>query len=157
MSNLVIYYSLEGNTKFIAENIGGKNNADILELKAKKEYPRTGFKKYFWGGKSVVFGEKPELYPYEFKLDAYDNIFIGSPVWAGTFAPPLSTFFADNKIINKNIYLFACHDGGGADKFYKKIKEVIPNNNFVSQIDFIGALKNKGESISKLNRWLDTI
>ena len=50
MKNLVIYYSLEGNTKLIAENIAKKIDADILELKTKKEYHKTGFKKYFWGG-----------------------------------------------------------------------------------------------------------
>lgn len=47
MKNLVVFYSLEGNTKFIASQIAKKVNADILELKTKKEYPNKGFKKYF--------------------------------------------------------------------------------------------------------------
>lgn len=49
MKNLVVFYSLEGNTKLIADTIVEKINADILELKPKKKYPNLGFKKYFWG------------------------------------------------------------------------------------------------------------
>ena len=65
MKNLVVFYSLEGNTKFIASQIAKKVNADILELKTKKEYPNKGFKKYFWGGRSVLFNQKPELMEYD--------------------------------------------------------------------------------------------
>ena len=61
MKNLVIFYSLEGNTKLIASTIARAINADVLELKTKKKYSDKGFKKYFWGGKSVIFKEKPEL------------------------------------------------------------------------------------------------
>ena len=35
--NLVVYYSLGGNSKFMAELIKSYTNADILELKLKEE------------------------------------------------------------------------------------------------------------------------
>ena len=104
MKNLVIYYSLEGNTKLIAENIAKKIDADILELKTKKEYHKTGFKKYFWGGRSVLFHEKPELLSYNKNINDYENIFIGTPIWVGTYVPAYNTFLAENNISNKNIY-----------------------------------------------------
>ena len=103
MKNLVVFYSLEGNTKFIASQIAKKVNADILELKTKKEYPNKGFKKYFWGGRSVLFNQKPELIESDKNINEYDNIFIGTPIWVGTYAPPYDTFLAENKIYNKNI------------------------------------------------------
>ena len=37
MKNLVIFYSLEGNTKLIASTIARAINADVLELKTKKK------------------------------------------------------------------------------------------------------------------------
>ena len=76
MKNLVVFYSLEGNTKFIASQIAKKVNADILELKTKKEYPNKGFKKYFWGGRSVLFNQKPELIEYDKNINEYDNNFV---------------------------------------------------------------------------------
>lgn len=158
MKNLVIFYSLEGNTKFIAEEIAKRTNSDILELKTKKEYPNSGFKKYFWGGRSVLFHQKPDLIPYDKNINNYDNIFIGTPIWVGTYAPPYNTFLEENKISNKNIYLFACHGGGGADKYYNNIKNDIPNNNFVSEIDFYEPLNNnKEDSISKVDRWIENL
>ena len=158
MKNLVIFYSLEGNTKFIAEKIAKKINGDILELNTKKQYPNKGFKKYFWGGRSVIFHQKPELIPYDKNIDEYDNIFIGTPIWVWTYAPPYNTFLEESIINNKNIYLFACHGGGGADKFYTSIKRDIPNNNFVSEIDFNEPLTNKKEeAIDKLNKWIDNL
>lgn len=156
MKSIVIFYSLEGNTKLIGEAIAKKINADILELKPKKKYYDSGFKKYFWGGKSVVFKEKPELVPYNINLDDYDNIFIGSPIWVGTYVPPYNTFFSRETICDKNIYLFACHGGGGANKFYKNVKEIIPNNIFKGQIDFNEPLKqDKEEVLYKVYTWLE--
>ena len=39
MSTLVVYFSLDGNTKFIAETIAETINADMIELKTSKKYP----------------------------------------------------------------------------------------------------------------------
>lgn len=90
MSTLIVYFSLDGNTKFIAEKIAETINADIIELKTNKKYPTEGFGKYFWGGKSVIFGEKPKLTNNNIDLNLYDAIIIGTPVWAGSFTPPSS-------------------------------------------------------------------
>ena len=48
MKSLVIYYSLEGDTKLIANIIKNELNSDVLELRTKKQYPNKGFKKYLW-------------------------------------------------------------------------------------------------------------
>ena len=61
MKNLIIYFSLEGNTKFIAESIAEEIECDIMELIPSKKYSTGKIGKYFWGGKSVMFKEKPEL------------------------------------------------------------------------------------------------
>jgi flavodoxin len=37
MASLVVYYSLEGSTRLIAENVADALGADILELKPVKE------------------------------------------------------------------------------------------------------------------------
>lgn len=155
MRNLVVFYSLEGNTRLIAESIAKAINADVLELKTKKKYSDKGFKKYFWGGKSVIFKEKPELLYLDKDINQYDNIFIGTPIWVGTYAPPLNTFLKNNKIEKKNIGLFACHGGGGATKFFNNIKKEIPNNKFIGEIDFMEPLKNnKEEDVRKEIMWV---
>ena len=51
---IVVYYSLEGNTAYAAEKIAAALGAKTLRLQPKKAYPDSGFRKFFWGGKSAV-------------------------------------------------------------------------------------------------------
>jgi len=147
MKKLIVYYSLEGNTEFVAGKIQNHLEADVLRLIPKKDFPKGNFKKYLWGGKSATFGEKPKLEEYSFVADDYDVIVIGTPIWAGTFAPPIKTFLSDNKISDKDIYLFTCSAGGATDKILDKFKNVLKDNHIVDSISFIEPLKNKGDNI----------
>ncbi|MDR1630601.1 MAG: flavodoxin [Oscillospiraceae bacterium] len=155
MKTLVVYYSLEGNTEFIAQQVADKSGADIFKLEPQKEFPKQGFKKYFWGGKSVIFGEKPPLKNTTPDLNLYDSIYIGTPVWSGSFAPPVNTFLSQNSFENKQISLFACHGGGGADKCFEKIKSRLAKDTVVKTIDFQDPLHaEKDEVLNKIDAWL---
>ena len=92
MKTLIVYYTLEGNTHYAAKKIASLLDADMLRIKPVKTYPRKGFRKFLWGGKSAVMAETPELEPYTFDASAYDRIVFGFPVWAGNVTPPLRTF-----------------------------------------------------------------
>lgn len=153
MAALVVYFSFEGNTKLIAETIVETIGADLAELKTSKEYPSEGFKKFFWGGKSVLFGEEPELTNAPFDLNCYDTIIIGTPVWFGSFAPPIKTFLKKYHITGKRISLFACHGGGGSKKCMANIKAAIPDNNFIGEIEFQDPKKNPEENTAKAVEW----
>lgn len=154
MKTLVIYYSLEGNTKFISETIAKELNADIIELETVKSFPSSGFKKYVWGGKSVVLKEKPELKNDNINLNEYDNIVIGTPIWAGTYAAPFNTFINQYKFSGKKVGLFACHAGGGAEKCFKMFKDSLSENTFVGEIDFVDPLKkDKAGNSNKAVNW----
>ena len=74
MKALIVYYSMSGNTEAVAKAIGREIHADLLSLEPEKDYPSSGFKKYFWGGKSAVMAEKPKLKPYQFDANKYDTI-----------------------------------------------------------------------------------
>ena len=47
---LIVYYSLTGNTQFIAEALRDSIEADILELKPIKELNPESGTKFMWGG-----------------------------------------------------------------------------------------------------------
>jgi len=47
---LIVYYSLTGNTQFIAETLRDSIEADILELKPVKELNPESGTKFMWGG-----------------------------------------------------------------------------------------------------------
>lgn len=136
MKTGIIYYSLEGNTELIASVIGDKIGADLIKLIPKKEIPKQGFMKYFLGGKSVIFKEKPQLINGDIKLDDYDTLFFGTPTWAGGLAPPILTFLSENIIRDKKIFLFACNKGGSSKKCFANFKEPLKDNEIMATMDF---------------------
>lgn len=156
MKGLIVFYSLEGHTKFIANIIADELGCDLLELKPEKEIPRTGFRKFLWGGKSVIFKEKPRLKNKTPNLKEYDTIFIGTPIWASTYAPPVDTFITDNEIKGKSVLLFASHAGGGAEKCFEKLKIVLNGNKVIGTADFIDSNDEK-EKQDKVKKWLSNI
>lgn len=157
MKKLVIFYSFEGNTRFIGEAIAKKVGAEILELKPKKEIRK--FLKHFWGGGRVVRGEKPELLPFDKNPQDYDILFIGAPVWALTFAVPLNTFFSKVKLSGKKIALFCCH-AGMKGKTLEKMEKSLAGNKILGKIDFIEPLKHQNEkekNLQRLKTWLESV
>ncbi len=133
MKNLIIYYSLDGNTDKLAKYIKQKINADIVRLKPEQEPTQKGVMRYFWGGKSVFFKETPTLINEFPNMEQYDNIFIGSPVWSLDFTPPINTLLSMYSFEGKNIYLFASSQFGlGVDRFKQQFQKRLPMSNIKS-------------------------
>ena len=142
MNVAVVYFSLEGNTKYVAEKIASELNADLIPLIPVKEYPTGKVSKYFWGGKSTTFREKPKLETYQFDHQKYDLIVLGTPIWAGTFAPPLRTFVRDNQMTGKNVALFASCSGGSTDKCFADLTKEIAGCSVISTLRLVDPVKN---------------
>jgi flavodoxin len=152
MKAVVVYYSLEGNTELIADMISKRTGADLIKLIPKKEYSREGFKKYFWGGKSVIFKNKPKLLNGDINLDHYDTVIIGTPVWAGSFTPPIRSFLSKYIMKNKSVYLYTCSAGGDTEKCFTHLKEKLKGNTVKSTAEFIAPIKAE---ISELEKSVD--
>lgn len=144
MKILVVYYSLDGNTKLIAESIAETVSADILELRPVKEITRNNILKIFSGGKQAITKAEPELHPFNLKPEDYDVIFLGTPVWAWTYAPALRTFFRQVKLKDKKVALFCCH-GGGPRNFFEKFEEAVEGNTILGKVEFKDPIRNAKE------------
>lgn len=141
MKTLVIYYSYEGNTEFIAKTIAEHLGADLLKLEPENEQKHTGFMKYIWGGKQVFFNRRPELKPFDKNPSDYDRLIIGTPVWAFSFAPAFNSFFEKNDIENKHIALFCC-SGGGKGEVFKNMRLMLEGNEIIGEMAFIEPLSH---------------
>lgn len=138
MKKIIVYYSLEGNTEYIADKLSEALGASKLRLIPEKAYADKGFAKFFWGGKSAVMAEKPALKPYALDGD-FEEIIIGFPVWAGNITPPIRTFVLENKefLKGKTISAFACQSGAGAEKAFGKLKDLLEIEDFCATAIFI--------------------
>lgn len=152
---LVLYYSFEGHTKKVAEIIASSINADIYEIKPKNEIKSKGFSKYLWGGSQVVMAKKPEIMDIQIDLDKYEKFFLGSPIWAWTFAPPIRTLLEDGYLKNKKISYFYTNGGGPRKAEERGIEEINKNNIFVSAMGvFDKDIKENYEAIKyKVEEW----
>ncbi len=127
MRTVIVFYSMSENCAYTAEKIAALTGADLLRIEPEKAYPDSGFKKFFWAGKSAVMGEAPALKPYTFGAENYDRVIFGFPVWAGTMAPPIRTFIRENsaELTGKKIAAFTCMSGKGGGKALENLRSLL--------------------------------
>ena len=128
MKCAVVYFSWSGNTRFAAETIAKKANADIFEIKAEKPY-NSDFNKCCDEAKPECYGKTLRtIKPIEgLDLAKYDLVFVGSPNWWGTMAPPVRTWATQSKeaLKGKTVCLFQTHGGGGMQRVGREFAEIV--------------------------------
>ncbi|MBR5548464.1 MAG: flavodoxin [Kiritimatiellae bacterium] len=128
MKTAVVYYSWSGNTRFAAETIAKMTGADIFEIKAETPY-NSDFGKCCDEAKPECYGKtlRPIKSIAGLDLVQYDVVFVGTPNWWGTMAPPVRTWVTQNKdaLKGKTVCLFQTHGGGGMQRVGKDFAEVI--------------------------------
>jgi len=154
MSNkpLIVYYSLTGNTKLIAEAIKGVIDADILALKPIKELNPEKSSRYFWGGYQANMKKKPKLEPFDINPLDYDFIILGFPVWSWTFSPPMRTFITKYDPSGKKDALWSCSQEG-TEKGLNKIKIELKRANIIGTLNLKEPLKKPEESKKRAIEW----
>ena len=143
MKTVLVYYSLTGNVAYVAEKLAAALHADAVRLEPVRAYPDSGAKKFFWGGKSAVMGGAPTLRPCAFDAAACDCVIFGTPVWAGTFTPPLRTFIRENRaaLAGKTLAAFACSSGGGTDKALAKLAAELGVSGFAATLSLVDPMR----------------
>ena len=145
---LVAFYSLTGNTRFIAETIRDTIDADLLEIKSVKEYNPKGMSKYLWGGMQAVMSSKPILESINTDPNGYDLIFLGTPVWAWNISPPMRSFLENFNLSGKDVAIWLCSGRKTKDTF-KNFKALMKDVNIVGQMNFIDPLKKDTAQIKE--------
>ena len=106
---LVVYYSLSGSTKEVAELIAAELDAFVEPIIDASN--RSGFLGYMRSGLEALIGKravikKPEKHPEQFDL-----VIVGSPVWVGSMATPVRSYLANHPLESGELALF-CTSGG---------------------------------------------
>ncbi len=118
---LVLYYSQTSNTKTVAQEIANKLGADIEEIEAVNPYDGDFEATINRCMQEREKGTKPEIKPIAANLADYDTIFIGYPVWFGTFAPPMAAFLDQADLSGKKIVPFCTFGSGGLNTSVKEL------------------------------------
>ncbi|GMO50867.1 MAG: flavodoxin [Termitinemataceae bacterium] len=157
MKTLIIYYSYDGNTELVVNELKPLLNADVLRLETIDEKKRTGLSKYAWGGSQIFMKARPKLKTFSTNFADYDLIVLGTPVWAGTPAPAMNSFLHDAKLEGKKLALFVCHLGGKGHAI-EKMSALCGGSTILSTTDFIQPSKMSGDQVkAAVSAWADKL
>lgn len=127
MKAIVVYFYLNGHTKYVAEAVATKLGAETLRLEAKRAYPKSVAMQMVVGGFGAVFGAARRLKPYRFGKNKYDVVVLATPVWASRIAPPMKRFLKAHPLGDMPVGLIACSGGGSAEGAMKMLRERAKN------------------------------
>ena len=108
---LVAYFSHSGNTREVARQISEATGGDLFEIVPATPYPTEYRAVVDQGKKEIEAGVRPALKNPVGDLSQYDVIFVGSPCWWATIAPPVATFLSSCDLAGKTVVPFMTHEG----------------------------------------------
>ena len=109
---LVIYYSAQGHTKKIAEEIAKNLEADIFEIIPKEKYTEEDLDWTNNNSRATREHADPALRDVELITtdvpgwSDYDTVLIGYPIWWGISAWPVNAFIKAQDFTNKTVIPF---------------------------------------------------
>ena len=123
---LVLYYSETGSTKAVAEELQKQVGADIEAIEAVTPYSGNFQETIQRSQRERESGETPALKPLKSKIADYDIIFLGYPIWFGTYAMPITTLVKENDFAGKTIVPFCTFGSGGLNTSTEALKQALP-------------------------------
>lgn len=152
---LVAYFSASGTTRKVASAVAEALNADLHEIKPAVAYTSADLN---WMDKksrsSVEMADKkfrPQLAEDDFKIDEYDTVVIGFPIWWYVAPTIINTFLEKYDFSGKKIVLFATSGGSGFGNTVKELQVSAPGAQFVEG----KVLNNAGKT--QIEAWAKTI
>ena len=123
---LVLYYSQTNTTKAVAQELCKRLGADIEEITLVEPYDGTYQETIERSSRERAAGQLPKINPISSKLDDYDVIFFGYPIWWHDLPMVCHTFFDKVKLEGKTVAPFCTHEGSGLGSTARNLAKAFP-------------------------------
>ena len=158
MKNLVLYFSVYGTARKTAEEIAKQTLADLVEIEPVVPYDSN--RDHYNALAALAKREHDEnqrpAIRNKIDISAYDNIFIGYPMWWYTFPMILYTLFDELDFSGKTIIPFNTHMGSRDGGTYRTIRELEPNATVLDGLPMEMSEAERGDP-KKIAAWLNKI
>lgn len=141
-----------GNTKLVADEIQRITGGDEFEIVALKNYDMPYVDLTKLAKQETENDECPAFKGEVENIEQYSTIFIGGPVWWGTYPQVMFTFFDKYNLNDKTIIPFTTHEGSGLGSVVSDLKKLYPNATFGKAFSIYGHETRK--DLSKVGLWL---
>jgi len=149
---LVVYFSRSGNTRELANQIQKNVGGDVIEIQTVDPYPRDYDAVVKQAKQEIESGYKPALKTKIENIRSYDVIFVGSPNWWNTIAPPVTTFLSEHDLSGKTVVPFITHHGSGKGQSVTDIAKLSPKSTILDGIAIWG--RDVKNSQNEVSAWL---
>lgn len=132
---LVVYYSWSnGNTKLIAEKLGGAADAEVVRIETVNPYSGSYDEVVAQGQDEVNRGYQPPIKPLGVNVRDYDVIAVGTPAWWYTMAPAVLSFLNQQDFAGKTVIPFMTN-GGWPGHVIKDMKKACSGATFAHEME----------------------
>ncbi len=152
---LIAFYSWSGNTRYAAEQIQKATNGTLFEIKPKQAYPKDYAECVTQAKKEIQAGFKPELASDVENFSQYEIVFVGTPNWWSTMAPPVFAFLSSHDFKGKTVVPFVTHGTGGMARCETDMRAACPGSNFLPGKAFYG--NRIYDAASELTQWASSV
>ena len=142
-----------GNTKIVADYISEITGAEQFEIVTHK-YDGMAYNPLIKLAQQEA--DNGELPPYEGAapdLTQYDTVFIGGPVWWGTYPQVMFTLFRDINLDGKTVIPFTTHEGSGLANCVSDVRAAFPGATVKGQFSIYGHEVRSGRA--KVEKWIN--
>lgn len=141
-----------GNTKLVADRIAELTGAEQFEIKTTK-YDGMDYKSLVdLATVEKNNNEKPAFEGTVDDINLFDVIFIGGPIWWGTYPQVMFTFFDQYDLNGKTIIPFTTHEGSGLGHVVKDLEKLYPNATVTGAFSIYG--HEVRQSTDKVDDWI---
>lgn len=152
---LIIYFSYTGNTRSIAEQIHDVVGGTLFEIQPAEPYSSDYDTCEAQAKRETREGYRPVLATECDDFESYDMIFVGSPNWFNTIAPPVATFLAEHNWDGKTIVPFCTNGGGGLGQVKADIGKLCEGGKILNCLELY---ENGGRGANdKISKWLSDV
>lgn len=124
---LIAYYSWSGNTREVAGLIQKETGGTLFEIEPTQPYTTDYRAAVAQAREEIRSGFQPELSGTP-DMGPCSIVFLGTPIWCSTMAPPLASFIHCCDLGNRTVIPFHTHGGGGAGSLETDIAKMCPNS-----------------------------
>ena len=152
-------YVEKGNTEIVAETIAELIGGDLYRITTVEPYPDDYASMLTRAREELDADARPELAGELPKLDDYDVIMIGYPIWHGATPRPVLTFLESYDLSGKKLVPFNTHEGSGQSGTVSEIAASTPNAEMLEGIAIQGKVAQEDDSRTRelLTEWLGKI
>ena len=155
---LVVYYSAQGHTESVAEQIAENLNADLFEIVPVDEYTSDDLN--WTDSDSRVSREHDDESLRDVELvsttvenwDSYDTVIIGYPIWWGIAAWPVDTFVEANNFSGKTVIPFCTSSSSGLGQSGELLADLAGTGNWQEGMRF-----RSNPSDDDIKSWTDNL